>query len=46
MKFKLNMYKLKEGREMKAETFSKLVATSLYEKRYTLSIIWLTLLHI
>jgi 20S proteasome alpha/beta subunit len=28
------MYKLKEGREMKAETFSKLVATSLYEKRY------------
>jgi 20S proteasome alpha/beta subunit len=33
MKFKLNMYKLKEGREMKAETFSKLVATSLYEKR-------------
>jgi 20S proteasome subunit beta 3 len=43
MKFKLNMYKLKEGREMKAETFSKLVATSLYEKRYTLSIIWLTL---
>jgi 20S proteasome subunit beta 3 len=42
MKFKLNMYKLKEGREMKAETFSKLVATSLYEKRYTPSIIWLT----
>lgn len=37
MKFKLNMYKLKEGREMKAETFSKLVATSLYEKRYALS---------
>ncbi len=33
MKFKLNMYKLKEGREMKADTFSKLVATSLYEKR-------------
>ena len=33
MKFKMNMYKLKEGREMKASTFSKLVSTSLYEKR-------------
>ena len=33
MKFKTNLYKLKEGREMKAETFSKLVATTLYEKR-------------
>jgi 20S proteasome alpha/beta subunit len=33
MKFKMNLYKLKEGRDMKAETFSKLVSTSLYEKR-------------
>ena len=33
MKFKMNMYKLQEGREMKAETFVKLVSTSLYEKR-------------
>ena len=33
MKFKMNMYKLKEGREMKASTFSQLVSTSLYEKR-------------
>ena len=33
MKFKLNMYKLKEGREMKADVFSKLVATTLYERR-------------
>ena len=33
MKFKLNLYKLKEGREMKADTFSKLVATTLYEHR-------------
>ena len=33
MKFKMNMYKLKEGREMKAETFTKLVATTLYERR-------------
>lgn len=33
MKFKMNMFKLKEGREMKASTYSNLVATSLYEKR-------------
>ena len=33
MKFKLNLYKLQEGRDIKASTFSKLVATSLYEKR-------------
>ncbi len=33
MKFKLNMYKLKEGRDMKSETFSKLVSTTLYEHR-------------
>jgi 20S proteasome alpha/beta subunit len=33
MKFKMNMYKFKEGREMKADTFSKLIATTLYEKR-------------
>ena len=33
MKFKMNLYKLKEGREMKASVFSKLVSTSLYEKR-------------
>ena len=34
MKFKNNMYRLKEGREMKASTFTKLVSTSLYEKRF------------
>ena len=33
MKFKMNMFKLKEGREMKASTFSKLVSTTMYEKR-------------
>ena len=33
MKFKKNLYNLKEGREMKASTFAKLVSTSLYEKR-------------
>ena len=34
MKFKMNLFKLKEGREMKASTFSQLVSTSLYEKRW------------
>ena len=34
MKFKMNMYKLQEGREMKSSVFSKLVSTSLYEKRW------------
>jgi 20S proteasome alpha/beta subunit len=34
MTFKNNLYKLKEGKEMKASVFSKLVSTSLYEKRY------------
>ena len=33
MKFKNNLYKLKEGRDLKASTFGKLVATSLYERR-------------
>ena len=33
MKFKTNLYKLNEGRDISAETYSKLVATSLYEKR-------------
>ena len=33
MKFKMNMYNLQEGREMKSSTYSKLVSTSLYEKR-------------
>ena len=33
MKFKNNMYRLKEGKELKASTFTKLVSTSLYEKR-------------
>ena len=34
MTFKNNLYKLKEGKEMKASVFSKLVATSLYGKRF------------
>lgn len=34
MKFKMNMFRLKENREMKASTYSKLVSTSLYEKRF------------
>jgi len=28
------MYRLKEGRDMKSDVFSKLVATTLYEHRY------------
>merc|ERR1719498_2330774 len=34
MKFKNNMYRLKEGKELRASTFTKLVSTSLYEKRF------------
>ena len=33
LKFKTNLCKLDEGRDMKATTFSKLVATTLYEHR-------------
>ena len=33
MKFRLNMYKHKEGRDIKASTYSKLVSTTQYEKR-------------
>lgn len=34
MKFKNNLYKLNEGKDLTASTFSKLVSTSLYEKRF------------
>eukprot|EP00621_Florenciella_sp_RCC1693_P001922 CAMPEP_0182530994 /NCGR_PEP_ID=MMETSP1323-20130603/7487_1 /TAXON_ID=236787 /ORGANISM="Florenciella parvula, Strain RCC1693" /LENGTH=204 /DNA_ID=CAMNT_0024740437 /DNA_START=87 /DNA_END=701 /DNA_ORIENTATION=- len=34
LKFKLNMYKLREEREMKPETFSWLLTSVLYEKRF------------
>lgn len=34
LKFRLNMYKLRENREMKPETFMHLVASMLYEKRF------------
>ena len=33
MKFRTNMYNLKEGRDIKASTYSKLVSTTQYEKR-------------
>ena len=33
MKFKTNLYKLQEGREITASTFVNMVSTSLYEKR-------------
>ena len=34
LKFKVNLYKLRENREMKPETFSALLSTMLYEKRF------------
>eukprot|EP00605_Chrysophyceae_sp_TOSAG23-4_P001143 GSChrysophyteH1.ASY1.ANO1.1250.1 assembled CDS len=34
LKFKTNMYKLREDRDMKPETFSALLSTMLYEKRF------------
>lgn len=34
MQFKLNMYKLRENREMKPSTFAHLVGTTLYEHRF------------
>mmetsp|Transcript_35082 Transcript_35082/g.31609 ORF Transcript_35082/g.31609 Transcript_35082/m.31609 type:complete len:204 (+) Transcript_35082:43-654(+) len=34
MEYKLNLYTLKENREMKPQTFANLIATSLYEKRF------------
>lgn len=33
--FRCNLYKLKENREMKPETFSALLSTMLYEKRFS-----------
>mmetsp|Transcript_960 Transcript_960/g.2758 ORF Transcript_960/g.2758 Transcript_960/m.2758 type:complete len:161 (-) Transcript_960:179-661(-) len=33
-KFKLNLYRMKEGRSVKPETFSALVSSTLYEKRF------------
>ncbi len=33
-KFKVNLYKLQENRDMRPETFSALVSTMLYEKRF------------
>lgn len=35
MEFKLNLYRLREGRDMKPSTFANLVSTSLYEKRFS-----------
>lgn len=34
LKFKMNMYKLREEREMKVRTFANLLSTTLYEKRF------------
>jgi 20S proteasome subunit beta 3 len=35
-KFKTNMYRLKEEREIKPKTFAHLVSSTLYEKRYAI----------
>jgi len=35
MEYKLNLYNLRENRKMKPKTFASLVASSLYEKRYS-----------
>lgn len=34
LRFRLNLYKLREEREIKAETFSALLSHMLYEKRW------------
>jgi len=34
LRFKLNMYKLREEREMKVETFSAMLTNTLYERRF------------
>jgi len=34
LEFKLNLFRLREGRDMKPSTFANLVSTSLYEKRF------------
>jgi hypothetical protein len=36
LKMHCNLYKLKENREIKPETFSALLSTLLYEKRYVI----------
>ena len=34
MEYKLNLYRLRENRNMKPRTFANLVSSSLYEKRF------------
>lgn len=34
LQFKLKMYQLREGRQMRAKTFASLVGTTLYEHRF------------
>ena len=34
MEFKLNLYRLREGKDMKPSTFCNLISSSLYEKRF------------
>jgi 20S proteasome alpha/beta subunit len=34
LKFKVNMYKMNEEREIKPKTLSAMISTMMYEKRY------------
>ena len=37
LRYKLNMYRIREGKDMSANTFAHLVGTTLYEHRYVSS---------
>jgi 20S proteasome alpha/beta subunit len=37
LKFKINMYKMNEEREIKPKTLSAMISTMMYEKRYVLT---------
>lgn len=41
LKFRCNLYKLRENREIKPEAFSALLSSLLYEKRYQKTIIFI-----
>jgi len=35
LEFKINLFRLREGKDMKPSTFANLVSTTLYEKRFS-----------
>ncbi len=43
LKFRCNLYKLRENREIKPATFSALLSTMLYEKRFSIRLFFLEL---